>query len=160
MTSQRARQPKLISLPIHVIVVAVLLFLGGDFASIASLRVRALALLFSSVMNYWPFLVIIAYIAIGQLFRARIGVLAWVIAYIVAAGLMSTPSLIVNHYTQAVPLKRWLTPEEDVTLKARFPHPYTQYASTSQGNRLLIRKSDYDVSLVEFLKSINNFRDR
>ena len=90
------------------------------------------------------------YIAVGRLLSlTKLGRLAWVAAYVAGGLLFSIPNLIEATYAQPIILVRWLEPGEKVELSAKFPHPYVEDSATSEGIRLLIRRSQFDPSLVQ-----------
>lgn len=132
---------------------------GADIASIDGSRARVLSLPFSTSLYFAPFVAVFAYTAGGLMLRARLGSFAWVASFLVALAIMFVPRLAVGRFTEAVPLKRWLTSEEKAALETRFPYPFVHYSSTSDGARLLVRRSDYSPSLVEYLKSIHAYPD-
>jgi len=144
---------------LHVLAVAPLLMIGADIASVDGSRARALSLPFSTALNLAPLVAVAIYTGAGLLLRTRVGFVAWFAAFVLAVGVAFVPRLVVARSTQAVPVTRWLTQEEKTTMQARFPHPFVYYSSSSEGTRLLIRRSDYSASLVDFLRSIHAYPD-
>jgi hypothetical protein len=145
---------------LHALAIVVLLGGSCDIAATAGSRVLKLHLPFGWAVYFTPLLAVAAYAAVGlPLSRTRLGRAAWAVGYVVGALLVCTPSFVEARYAQPILLARWLEPEERAALSARFPYPYIEYSASSQGIRLLIRRSDYDSSLVQFLKSIHALRD-
>jgi hypothetical protein len=159
MTARPSSPPKKSYRLLHVIAVVPLLIGGSDFASVYGTRAHALSLPFSSLTYFVPLLAVAAYIVGGLLLRTRLGIIAWIAAYFLGCAIIGVPQLIVTRYAQAIPVTRWLTPQEKTELQLRFPHPYVHYSSSGEGIRLLIRRSDYNVSLLEFLRSIHAYPD-
>ena len=107
-----------------------------------------------------PLLALAAYAAVGLLLsRTQLGRAAWAVGYAMGGLLDFHSDFIEARYTQSIILARRLEPEEKGALNARFPHPYIEYSATSEGIRLLIRRADYDPSLVRFLRSIHALPD-
>ncbi len=159
MTAQPSSPPKKSHSLLPMLVVLPLLGAGCDFAAIYGYRAHALSLPFSSLTYFAPLLAVVAYIIGWLLLRARLGFFAWVAAGVLGYGIICVPQLIVNRYAQAVPVMRWLTLQEKTELQLRFPHPYVHYSASGEGIRLLIRRSDYNASLLEFLRSIHAYPD-
>jgi|ERR1035441_5294599 hypothetical protein len=152
----RKRIPRLL----HAVLIVALLGIGWDLSAVAGWRARELHVPFGWAIYLTPLLALAAYFTVGLLLsRTWFGRAAWAVGYAIAGLLISTPTFAEASYAQSITLARWLEPEEKATLSARFPHPYIEYSATSQGIRLLIRRSDYDPSLVQFLKSVHALPD-
>lgn len=159
MNAQQTSSPQKGRRLLHVLAVAPLMMIGADIASIDGSRAHALSLPFSTSLYFTPLVAVATYTGAGLLLRTRFGVFAWFAAFVLAVAVAFLPRLVVAGYTQAVPVTRLLTPEEKTAMQARFPHPFVNYSSSSEGTRLLIRRSDYSASLVEFLRSIHVYPD-
>jgi hypothetical protein len=159
MNAQQTSSPKRRRWLLHVLAVAPLLMIGADIASIDGSRATTLSLPFATTLYFAPLVAVAACIAGGLLLRARLGSFSWIASFVLAFAITFVPRLAVSRFTQAVPVSRWLTAEEKTAMQAHFPHPYVHYSSSSEGTRLLIRRSDYNASLVEFLRSIHAYPD-
>lgn len=160
MTPSLPHSPKRLSRWVHVLLAIVLVGVGSDVCAVPAFRACQLHMPFGWLIYLTPLFGVAAYAATGRfLCRTRLGRAAWAVAYATGGLLISTPIFVETRYTQSIRLSRWLEPEERTVLSARFPHPYVEYSATSEGTRLLIRRSDFDPSLVDFLRSIHALPD-
>ncbi len=156
MSIAPSHNPNRLSRWVHALAIIALLGMGADISAVAGWRANQLHLPFGWAIYLTPLLAVGAYIAVGRLLSlTKLGRLAWVAAYVAGGLLFSIPNLIEATYAQPIILVRWLEPGEKVELSAKFPHPYVEYSATSEGIRLLIRRSDFDPSLVQYLRSIH-----
>jgi hypothetical protein len=145
---------------VHALAVIVMLGIGSDISATAGWRARELHLPFGWAAYLAPLLGVAVYAVVGLLFsRTRLGRVAWAFGYAAGGLLISTPNLIETRYAQPISLSRWLEQDEKAALSASFPHPFVEYSASSVGIRLLIRRSDFDPSLLQFLRSIHALPD-
>ena len=160
MSMPPSPSPKRLSRWVHTLAIIAILGIGNDISGVMGWRARQLQLPFAWVTYLTPLLGVGAYIFVGQLLsRTKLGRWAWGLGYVAGGLLLSTPVLLEATYARPIALARWLDPGEKAELNAKFPHPYVEYSATSEGIRLLIRRSDYDPSLVQFLRSIHALPD-
>jgi hypothetical protein len=160
MTPSLPHRPKRLPRGVHVLLAIVLLGVGSEVCAVPAFRACQLHMPCGWVIYLTPIFGVAAYAATGRLLcRTRLGQAGWAVAYAVGGLLISTPTFVEASYTRSIRLPRWLEPEEKAGLSARFPHPYIESSATSEGTRLLIKRSDYDPSLVQFLKSIHALPD-
>lgn len=140
----------------HAFFAFVLALIGGDILAVPCLDVRELSLPFAWLTYFLPALVGgICFAGVLLLRRTRLGRAAWVVAWLLSALPVYFPIWLLAEFTQSIPLTRMLEPEEATALRAKFPHPFVNYSASGEGDRLLVRKSDYDPALLDFLKSIH-----
>jgi hypothetical protein len=141
---------------LHALAIVALFILGSDMSGVEGNKALTLQLPLAWVTYVSPILAAALYIIVGFLLRrTRMGRWGWVVSYFVGALVSAAPSAIVSTFAQPIQLTRWLSPEELLAVNARFQHPHVEYSATSEGTRLLIRRRDYDPSLVAYLESIH-----
>ena len=141
---------------IHALVIVALLFLGSDMSATGGREARELRLPFAWLTFVTPIIAAGLYIIVGLLSRrTRLGRWGWVVAYCIGGLVAGSPSGIISAFAQPIQLTRWLSADELSEVSARFQHPHLEYSASSEGTVLLIRRRDYDPSLVAYLVSIH-----
>ena len=161
MTPTPLHKRKTVAGWVHAFVVVVLLIGGGEYVVGYGGDVATLCLPFAWVTWLMPLVAVLVYAAVGSLLsRTRLGRAAWIVAFYAAVlPHCLAADVFEKRLAQTIPLSRWLEPSERDALRARFPHPFIEGSRTGDGITLRIRRSDYEPSLMEYLKSIQALPD-
>ena len=81
------------------------------------------------------------------------GTKAWFVAFFFGAILFGIPTLILSLNTRSFAVDHFLQPAGMTTLKAKFPFPLLHYSSSSEGIRLVVKKTDYTEALRDYLRT-------
>jgi hypothetical protein len=96
---------------------------------------------------------LLSYFGLGFWLRRWIGAWSWAIAFAASLLLCFIPTWIFALNTRSIPVNHFLQREEISALKLNFPYRYLHYSSSSEGTRLVVRKSDYSEALAEYLRT-------
>ena len=96
---------------------------------------------------------LLSYFGLGFWLRRWIGAWSWAIAFAASLLLCFIPTWIFALNTRSIPVNHFLQREEISALKLNFPYTCLHYSSSSEGTRLVVRKSDYSEALAEYLRT-------
>jgi hypothetical protein len=96
---------------------------------------------------------LMSYFCLGFWLRRWMGAWSWTLAFAASLLLCFTPTWVMALQTESIPVDHYFQRDEMSALKAKFPHPYFHYSSSSEGIRLVVRKRDYSEALAEYLRT-------
>jgi|GEM_PF-5630722 len=141
---------------IHALVLVVLFIGGVEFSAVKGYEARKLDLPFAWVTSCVMFLAPVCYFTVGILLqRTFLKRVRWLFAYGAAILIFCFSGWLNTAFSKSISLNRWLKPQEMSSLESIFHHPYVHGSSSGKGFYLIVKRSDYDDSLVKFLTSID-----
>jgi hypothetical protein len=96
---------------------------------------------------------LLSYFCLGFWLRRWMRAWSWAVAYVFSLLLFFFPAWLLALNTQSIPLNHYLQRDEMSALQVQIPVRYFHYSSSSDGTRLVVRKSDYSEALAEYLRT-------